>query len=197
MSAAIPGDHNNPTIPSARGIEKAAIFLGILMIFRRMPNISAGRGVRPIAEANVGLWSFLLGNRGAQPDLRFQDPTLGELRWSEDDESWIGDYGGYRIALVYSGQATPEPKLIEYARDFLGEDGAEFAGTFNAARIAHAYEFFRLQDEFLRLTVEMLYFSAGKDVMGCFVALEGADDPDRSWRAEFIGHECAGFGFDT
>jgi hypothetical protein len=124
------------------------------------------------------------------------DPTFGPLVWSADDESWVGEYGGYRIAVGYSRSATPAPELLAYAREFLGENGAAFARGLAAARAAHAAAFRRWAEEFAGLRVGTLGFRMSERGLGCFVGLIGGE-PERSWRVEFNGLDCPGFGFDT
>jgi hypothetical protein len=125
-----------------------------------------------------------------------EDPVLGPLQWSEDDEAWVGKYGGYRIAIRYTGAAAAAPELLAYARKFLGQDGATFTQTLAEARAAHADEFERWASEFAGLQVETLRFAMSNRGMGCFVDLAGGE-PERSWRVEFDGMKCLGFGFDT
>ena len=141
-------------------------------------------------------WSWLFGPRGPEPVSRVDDPVFGSLVWSDDDEAWVGGYGGHRIAISYSGTADPVPELLAYARQFLGVDGATFTRNLAAARKAHAHEFKQWASEFAGLHVEMLHFSLSKHGMGCFVNLSEGER-DRSWRAEFDGMTCQGFGFDT
>jgi hypothetical protein len=124
------------------------------------------------------------------------DAVLGPLVWSDDDESWVGEYGGYRIAVGYSGSAVPAPELLAYAREFLGPGGATFTRMLAEARAARAHEFRRWASEFAGLGVGTLAFGMSDRGMGCLVDLPGGE-PDRSWRVEFDGTRCEGFGFDT
>jgi len=144
----------------------------------------------------MGWWSWLFDARGPEPVGRVDDPVFGPLAWSEDDEAWVGTYGGYRIALGYSGSAEPAADLLAYARAFLGPDGATFTRTLAEAQAAHAPAFGRWAAEFAGLRVGTLGFGMSKRGMGCFVDLTGGE-PDRSWRVEFDGMRCLGFGFDT
>lgn len=141
-------------------------------------------------------WSWLFGPRGPEPVSRVDDPVFGSLVWSDDDEAWVGEYGGYCIAISYSGAAEPAPDLLAYAREFLGVDGAAFTRNLAVARKAHAHEFKQWASEFAGLQAEMLSFIVSKRGMLCFVNL-GEGERDRSWRVEFDGIRCEGFGFDT
>jgi len=78
----------------------------------------------------MGLWSYLFGPRGPKPVDQFDDPIFGPLAWTEDEEGWIGEYGGYRFVIGYSGASLPAPELLNYVRDFLGEGGAKFTCRF-------------------------------------------------------------------
>jgi hypothetical protein len=141
-------------------------------------------------------WSWLFDPGGPEPVVRVDDPTFGPLVWSEDDEAWVGEYGGYEIAIGYSGAAAPAPELLAYARKFLGPNGATFARILAEERAAHAHEFKRWAAEFAGLQVGMLGFGMSKRGLGCFVNLLGGE-PERWWRVEFDGMKCMGFGFDT
>jgi hypothetical protein len=144
----------------------------------------------------MGWWSKLFGPRGPEPVSRVDDPVFGPLVWSEDDESWVGEYGGCQIAIGYSGSAAPAPELLTYAREFLGPQGAMFTQSLAEARAAHAHEFQRWASEFAALRVGTLGFWMSQRGMGCFVDLIGGER-DRSWRVEFELMRCLGFGFDT
>jgi hypothetical protein len=144
----------------------------------------------------MGWWSWLFGPRGPEPVARMDDPTFGLLVWSGDDEAWVGEYGGYRIAIGYSGSAAPAAELLVYARDFLGPNGATFARILAEEQAAHAHEFKRWASEFAGLRPGTLGFGMSNRGIGCFVDLVGGE-PERSWRVEFDGMRCLGFGFDT
>lgn len=144
----------------------------------------------------MGWWSWLFGPRGPEPVGHADDPLFGPMVWSDDDESWVGEYGGYRIAIGYSGSSMPAPELLAYAHEFLGPNGVAFTRNLAAARAAQAHEFRRWASEFARLRVGTLGFGMSKRGMGWFVDLDGGEQ-DRSWRVEFDGMRCQGFGFDT
>jgi hypothetical protein len=142
----------------------------------------------------------VLAVRPARPEpvVRVDDPVFGPLVWSDDDESWVGEYGGYPIAIGIerSESTAPSPELLAYAREFLGPAGATFTRNLAEARTAHTHEFEQYRSEFAGLKVEMLNFHMSKRGAGCFINL-GEGERDRSWRAEFEGLKCLGFGFDT
>ena len=144
----------------------------------------------------MGWWSWLFGPRGPEPVGRVDDLVFGPLVWFNDEESWVGEYSGCRIAIGYSGSAAPAPELLAYTRDFLGPNGATFTRNLAEAQMAHAHKFQRWASEFAGLRVGTLGFGISSRGMGCFVDLIGGE-PERSWRVEFEGMRCAGFGFDT
>jgi hypothetical protein len=144
----------------------------------------------------MGWWSRLFGPHGPEPFQCVNDAMFGPLTWCEDEESWIGEYAGYRIALGYSRSATPDPELVRYAHTFMGAGGETFTKNLSTAQRDHAAEFRRWAAEFSRLTVGTVTFAKSDQKMGCVVDLVGGE-PDRSWRVEFEGCICLGFGFDT
>jgi hypothetical protein len=161
---------------------------------KRVP-VGGGLGVLVGFAVGALLYARIAGH-SPEPLALFNDPVLGPLLWSEDDESWVGEHGGYRIAIGYSGLAVPDPELLAYARDCLGPEGATFTRNLAEAREARANEFAPWAAEFTRLRVEVLRFWLSDRGMGCFVDLVGGE-PERSWRVEFEGLKCLGFGFDT
>jgi hypothetical protein len=54
------------------------------------------------------------------PEPVFEDPTLGRMVWSQDDEAWTGTYNGFRFAIAHEGAARPSPRLVSLAADVLG-----------------------------------------------------------------------------
>jgi hypothetical protein len=144
----------------------------------------------------MGWWAWLLGPRGPEPVGRVDDAVFGPLMWSGDDEAWLGEYCGYRIAIGYTDSATPAPKLLNYVRDFLGLEGTTFTRNLAKARAGHAHEFERCAREFAGLRVGTLGFWLSDRGMGCFVDLIGGE-LNRSWFVEFEEMRCLGFAFDT
>jgi hypothetical protein len=73
-----------------------------------MSLISKLRGVFGLSRAPI-----------EEPTPEFVDPVLGAMKWNEDDEAWIGEYGGFRFALSYEKKREPTLAVIEYARETL------------------------------------------------------------------------------
>jgi hypothetical protein len=86
-------------------------------------------------------WSWLVGRRDPKPIGCVDDPTFGQLRWSDDNDSWLGEYGGYLLVISYTRANHPDPELLAYAREFLGEGGAAFTRAFAEAKVTHAKDF--------------------------------------------------------
>jgi hypothetical protein len=49
------------------------------------------------------------------------DPELGALKWSRDDEAWLTrpEHRGTGFAFLIAGEEAPNPALVRHARDIL------------------------------------------------------------------------------
>ena len=140
-------------------------------------------------------WSWLIGAAGLNAIVNMDDPAFG-LQWSPDDEAWIGESDGYRIAIGYSGTPSPSPELLGHVREFLGPNAKRFTQNLANARAVESVKYEPWAAEFAGLRVGMLHFRKTKTGYACLVDMVGGE-PDRSWRVEFEGTRCLGFGFDT
>jgi hypothetical protein len=141
-------------------------------------------------------WLRKTFGRGEQPVERVEDPVLGTLVWSKDDEGWVGQLGGLRIVVCDSIRAVPSPQVLDYARTVLGPQGDLFRKALAEAKAAYRETYRLAAEEFDRLEPGTLSFEIAQRGPVCFVELIGGN-PDRFWRVEFTGTNCDGFGFDT
>ncbi len=138
-----------------------------------------------------------LFEKGEPPVPVVDDPQLGRLEWSEDDEAWVGTHRGFRFALAYERKATPAPPLLSYAKEVLNDPGwlertLEEEKNRWAAKAPPS-----VQHELAGLRFGLIYFSIHKHRGPCiFAIVEGGED-DRSWRIEYHDRQCDGLGFDT
>ena len=138
-----------------------------------------------------------LSEKEEDPVPVVNDPQLGRMEWSEDDEAWVGTHGGFRFALAYERKATPTPPLLSYAKEVLSnpvwlERTLEEEKKRWASKVPPSG-----RDELATLKFGLIYFSIHKDRGPyIFAIVEGGGD-DRSWRIEYHNRQCDGLGFDT
>ncbi len=128
------------------------------------------------------------------------DPILGKLTWSEDDEAWLSDPQHENLGFVFHITGTPEPHavLLSHAADILRDrnqfmDKVMVCVKQEAELVAHLREY---REEIAELRVEtvclfwgdrlndgMIYFSGGRDY--------------RLWRMDYANRQPQGVGFDS
>lgn len=114
------------------------------------------------------------------PEPVFEDPTLGHMIWSEDDEAWIGAYNGFRFAFAHEGAARPSARLLSLAADVLG-DAAWLANTLEDQKrqmllelqAASGSKIPDLTSEVRGLKLGSLHFSTQQDRGYIFADVEG------------------------
>jgi hypothetical protein len=129
------------------------------------------------------------------PLVEVSHPVLGPLRWSPDDEAWIGSYRDFGFSLGYEGQATPSEPLISYALEVMDDPGWLDA-TFSAARDEAIRSFEAYYTEEIRsLTLGTIHFRRSRGTLGILADVEGGRNY-RCWRIEYQDRHCFGIGFD-
>jgi hypothetical protein len=141
-----------------------------------------------------------LFEKGEDPVRTFEDPTLGHMEWSKDDDAWIGTYNGFRFALSYARKATPTPRVLAYAKDVLGDAGW-LASTLEVEKKVWLSNVPPSgKEEVAGLKFGLVHFSFRREFRretGYIIAdVEGGGD-NRSWRIEYHDRKCDGLGFDT
>ncbi len=142
--------------------------------------------------------SFLskLFDKGESPDPIFDDPVLGAMSWSKDEEAWAGAYDGFRFAVAYERKSTPAAELLSYTREVLG-DGTWLIEALESEKqraLASAPSSAKAEIEALRFG--LIHFYRHKGQLRIIADVEGGGD-SRSWRIEFHDRVCEGLGFDS
>ncbi len=128
------------------------------------------------------------------------DPALGLLSWSKDDEAWLSraEYRDIGFGFQIAGTPHPDASLLRHAADII-EKKEEFVRsvqsflTTEAASVPHLSA---AKKEIAELKIErvclfwperpndgMIYFDGGRD--------------HRVWRCDYIGRRLNGLGFDS
>jgi hypothetical protein len=148
---------------------------------------------------------FNLGGSGEEPQPMITDPVLGEMKWSSDDEGWVGSYNGFNFEISYHRAGRPEENILSFAREILN-DPAWLNSSLAAAkekdknqmspnmRAFYAPEI----DELVWRTISFGTLRRGKNKgkRYIFAGLDPGRD-DRCWRIEFVERTCNGLGFDS
>lgn len=127
--------------------------------------------------------------------MQYLDDVLGSMQWSEDDESWCGEFDGARFAVTYDGAASPSETLISYAREVLADRrwlDTSLADAKEQARQTYG-DFYTT--EINSLTFGRIDFYTHKGGRRIIADLDGGRD-DRLWRIEYADRHCEGIGFD-
>jgi hypothetical protein len=150
----------------------------------------------------MGFFSNLF-KAGEDPEPTLTDPVLGEMKWSADDEGWLGFHNGFKYLISYDRKASPEESLLAFAREILN-DSAWLNSSLAGAKEKHKDELSPKLRAFYtpeidELTWELLRFSKlqrGKDRGKHYIIADLKPSRDRSWFTEFIERTCQGLGFD-
>jgi hypothetical protein len=138
-----------------------------------------------------------LFEKGEDPSPVVDDPQLGRMEWSPDDEAWVGTSGVFRFALAYERKATPTLPLLCYAKEVLSDPGW-LGGTLEEEKRRWASKIPpSTRSELAALKFGLIYFSIHKDRGPYIFAIVDGGGEDRSWRIEYHGRQCDGLGFDT
>jgi hypothetical protein len=124
------------------------------------------------------------------------DPMLGRLTWSKEDEAWIGTHRGISIALDYERKATPTSAVLDFARDALSDPEWLLRSLEDEKRKWISRVPPSAKDELASLRLGLVSFSVRKGQRFIFGVVEGGGD-ERSWRTMYRDGKCEGLGFDT
>ena len=138
-----------------------------------------------------------LFKKGEEPLLTFTDSKLGLMKWSEEDESWIGECNGIKFSLAYERKSSvPVKELVVYATEFLGDQKSVNASLEQAKREAQNEYSKSYKGEIESLRIGVVHFYRHKDKRRIIADLMGGEN-FRSWRIEYNDKNCEGIGFDS
>ena len=128
------------------------------------------------------------------------DPILGTLIWSEDDEAWVSSAAqeGAGFELMIGGTPEPNKALLEHAKDilhrkeeFVAEVLTQVQSEGEADRSLHSY-----RDEIAGLRVERVFLDCPDRPSDGMIGLSGGWDY-RAWRCDYTAGKPIGLGFDS
>lgn len=141
---------------------------------------------------------FLLG---APPPIApyVDDPKLGRLTWSKDDELWVSDPTHCDCGFAFHIAGTPEPDqaLLAHAADILaaGDDFVREVSAFLVLEPEETEHLSLFAGEIRQLTVESVYLFWPDRPNDGMIWFDGPDE-FRAWRCDYIDRKPKGLGFD-
>jgi hypothetical protein len=144
----------------------------------------------------LGIINFLFGDK-TEIIKEIDDPELGTLIWSSDDESWKGRYSGIDILISYEkGLASPSQEIREYALAVLKDqtflENALINGKENFVKEWPGYD-----QEVNALKYSIINFYRYKSRINRIIASLEPGEDYRAWRISFREYNCEGLGFDS
>lgn len=131
----------------------------------------------------------------ARPAESYTDAVLGEMRYSTDDEAWIGMCSGHEYSLAYEKGNTPDEGILAYAREVIMDTNWLNTTLSEARQTALGEHPSSYADEIRSLRFGMLHFYTYRGKKKIIVDLNGGGGC-RSWRIEYTERTCEGIGFD-
>jgi len=131
---------------------------------------------------------------------KIDDPILGTLTWSKDDEAWVSSpaHAGVGFEFQISGTPEPDKALLAHAADILRRRDEFVAEVLACARAEgetvrslHSY-----RDEIAGLRVERVCLFWPDRPDDGMISLSGGRDY-RLWRCDYIARKPKGLGFDS
>lgn len=127
--------------------------------------------------------------------LTLLHPTLGGLRWSQEDEGWVGETNELAFCLSHEGGSEPTAELLAYAESLLSPPTPLLDGLHSEQKKWLAkYPNNAPEIESLKYDHVTFYRHKGKNRV---FAMLGPETDGRAWRIEFQEHKCTGLGFDS
>lgn len=136
-----------------------------------------------------------LFKKGEAPDTPCANEVLGSMKWSEEDEAWLGEFNSARFSLAYEGMKQPSAMLVTYAREVLNDRqwlASSLADAKGRAKRQYGDFYFSEIDS---LSIGRIHFYIHKGQRRIIAELDGGKD-DRLWRIEYADRDCEGIGFD-
>jgi len=129
------------------------------------------------------------------PVKRVDVGALGEVVWSDDDESWVGRHGDVKFYLGFDPSfPVPTQELVAYAESIFAS--AWLFSTVEREKQRYAEKYPKCASEISTLGIQNLYifFRKGARHINCQL---GYGSPDRFWSLDFQDDKFTGMGFDT
>jgi hypothetical protein len=129
---------------------------------------------------------------------RIEDPVLGTLVWSKDDQAWISNRTEAGFDFQISGTPMPDKVLLNHAADLL-EKQQQFVAEVLAHVKSESVSKRRPQsyhDEISDLRVERVCLFWPDRPDDGMIELSGGRDY-RLWRCDYIARKPKGLGFDS
>lgn len=133
--------------------------------------------------------------KNVDPLLTILHPTLGSLRWSQEEKEWAGEADGLAFCLSHEGGSEPTAELLAYAESLLFPPTLLLDGL-HSERKKWLARYPNKASEIDLLKYEHITFYRQKGKNRVFAML-GPETDGRAWRVEFQEHRCTGLGFDT
>ncbi len=131
---------------------------------------------------------------------KFDDPFLGTLTWSKDDDAWVSSatHAGAGFEFQISGTPEPDKALLAHAADilrrkdeFVAEVLACVKSEGEANRSLRSY-----REEMAGLRVERVCLFWEDRPDDGMISLSGGRNY-RLWRCDYIARKPKGLGFDS
>ncbi|RBP45443.1 hypothetical protein DES53_103443 [Roseimicrobium gellanilyticum] len=142
---------------------------------------------------------FDVFKKGEDPDSIYTDEVLGVTHWSDEDESWHGEYRGLKFSLDYERLKKPSDAVVAFAREVLEVPEflvASVATEKDKEKVSLTRHGDIYAAEVDGLTIGEIHFYLHKGKRRMFIGLEGGRDY-RVWRIEYADRTCEGMGFDS
>lgn len=125
------------------------------------------------------------------------DDKLGSLKWSNDDDSWVGIFNGLKFDLSYEKNTTsPSNELRSYAYSILSHrEFLEETLSIEKNKWIDEYPDHKEDIEALQFDYVSFYRYKGKHNR-IFAHLTPENDVGL-WRIEYSDRKCEGMGFDS
>lgn len=140
--------------------------------------------------------------QGEPPPIaeKVEDPVLGTLAWSVDDEAWksSADLAGAGFGFMIAGAPEPDKGLLAHAADILRRK-EEFVAEVLACVKSEgekAWYFASYREEIAGLRLEEVYLCWPDRPDDGLISLSGGRDY-RLWRCDYVARKPKGLGFDS
>ncbi len=131
---------------------------------------------------------------------KIDDPVLGTLMWSEDDEAWVWSSAHAGVGFDFQISGTPEPDeaLLAHAADILRKRDAFVAAVSQflkeEAEKIRSLRFYRDEIEGLKIERVCLFWPERPD--DGMISFSGGRNY-RLWRCDYVARQPKGLGFDS